>query len=260
MSSAAHVAVPQRPSQVVHETSVPTPEGKHIVVTLERVSTGGTRRSASFTKAADKAMTGAERAEKKRLRKSLFPDEQAAARDQDAKRKRVARTESAKRECVREKAAAPLPLVSTAAAECTEEDAEIVQRRKQRQHKQQMKRAEDGALDFHSLLAEHMEYAVHDHGVSRPCRCYWCCENGKRWQPSDVSDECRRRALEHMQQVLFCPCAECRSRYGNGLEDVWNAVNAELGSVPDHAVCPRCNRCDNLCRKGPCSLLNLGVL
>lgn len=55
----------------------------------------------------------------------------------------------------------------------------------------------------------------------------------KHWQPSDVSDACRRRALEKLQQSLFCPCADCREFYGPASreEQLWIAVNAELGSV-----------------------------
>ena len=79
---------PKRPSQIVHETSAATPEGQHIKVTLERTSTGGTRREAAFKRGAAGPMSGAERAEKKRLKKSLFPDDQARSRTADAKRKR----------------------------------------------------------------------------------------------------------------------------------------------------------------------------
>ena len=58
----------QRLSQIVYEYSAPTPTGKHVKVTLERTSTGGTRREVQFTKAADGAMSWAERAAKKRKR------------------------------------------------------------------------------------------------------------------------------------------------------------------------------------------------
>ena len=66
-------ATPRRPSQIVHETSVATPQGQNIIVTLERTSTGGTRREAAFKRAAGGAMSEAERAQKKRVRASLFP-------------------------------------------------------------------------------------------------------------------------------------------------------------------------------------------
>ena len=74
-------------SQVI-ETSAPTPEGRHLDVTLARVSTGGTRRQQSFKRAASGPMTGSERAEKKRKRALLFPKKQAMLRQKDAERKR----------------------------------------------------------------------------------------------------------------------------------------------------------------------------
>lgn len=76
---------PLRSSQIVTEKSVATPAGKHIKVTMERVSTGGTRYVAEFERAATcGAMTAAERALKKRKRRTLFPGAQ------DADRKRAA--------------------------------------------------------------------------------------------------------------------------------------------------------------------------
>ena len=84
-------ASPKRPSQIVHETVVVTPLGQHIVVTLERTSTGGTRRNAEFKRAAVGAMSEAERAQKKRVRASLFPDRQAAGRKRHADLERAAR-------------------------------------------------------------------------------------------------------------------------------------------------------------------------
>eukprot|EP00966_Prymnesium_polylepis_P246932 5710466-Prymnesium_polylepis.1 len=212
-----------RPSQAVLESSAATPNGKNIVVTLERTSTGGTRHEAQFQRAAGGAMSAAERANKKRKRATLFPAKDKAAHEKDAERKR--------------KAAAPPEAV--AAAECTEEEAEIVERRKQRQHRYQLKRAEDGAYDLLSQVALHMEYAIH--GDVEPCPCYLCREDGKSWQPSDVSDQCRRRALEHMLQTTFCPCADCRNEQRHSLQDeqLWMAVNAELGCVPRApSLCP----------------------
>ena len=69
-----------RPSQNVHESSPVLTDGRqHAIVVLERRSTGGTRHAAEFKKAASGPMSGAERAQKKRVRASLFPREQGAA-------------------------------------------------------------------------------------------------------------------------------------------------------------------------------------
>jgi hypothetical protein len=70
--------------------STTTPSGQHIQVTLERVSEGGTRHSAHFSRAApdSQPMTAAERGRKKRAVASLFPEKQAALRVKDSSRKR----------------------------------------------------------------------------------------------------------------------------------------------------------------------------
>ena len=83
---------PKRPSQIVNESSPVLTDGRqHVVVVMERTSTGGTRRQAQFKRAAGGAMSGAERAHKKRVRASLFPQEQAAARARHAKQEQQAR-------------------------------------------------------------------------------------------------------------------------------------------------------------------------
>ena len=67
---------PPRPSQIVREVaSVTTPQGQHVVVTLERMSTGGTRREAAFMRSAAGTMSEAERGRKKRAKKSLFREQ-----------------------------------------------------------------------------------------------------------------------------------------------------------------------------------------
>jgi hypothetical protein len=91
MTAAPEAFGGQRLSQVVFEdVGVPTPTKQHIKVTLERTSTGGTRHEAQFKRAASGPMSGAERAEKKRKRAALFPQQQAAVRDKDVQRKRQA--------------------------------------------------------------------------------------------------------------------------------------------------------------------------
>ena len=64
---------PQRSSQIVHESKAFTPTGQHVVVNMERVSTGGTRYVQQFQRQqADGPMSAAERAQKKRVRAALF--------------------------------------------------------------------------------------------------------------------------------------------------------------------------------------------
>jgi hypothetical protein len=82
----------QRPSQKVHETEAATPTGQHIRVTLERTSTGGTRHEAHFERAASGPMSAAERAKKKRVRASLFPEEHTEKMAKESSRKRSERT------------------------------------------------------------------------------------------------------------------------------------------------------------------------
>ena len=57
---------------------------------MERTSTGGSRREAEFKRAASGPMSGAERANKKRCRATLFPEQQASVRGKDVQRKREA--------------------------------------------------------------------------------------------------------------------------------------------------------------------------
>ncbi len=79
---------PKRPSQIVRERVALSDGKQHIEVTMERVSTGGTRYEASFTKAAGRAMTPAERAQKKRVRSTLFPPRALLLREKEAQRLR----------------------------------------------------------------------------------------------------------------------------------------------------------------------------
>jgi len=87
-------AAPSSPKQThqIQETSTKTPTGQHIKVTLERMSEGGTRHEANFTRAAPESapMTAAERARKKRALTALYPDHQAEVRARDSARKRSA--------------------------------------------------------------------------------------------------------------------------------------------------------------------------
>ena len=79
---------------MVHESlPVETPTGQHVAITLHRMSTGGTRHAVEWKRdrsCADCAMSGAERAEKKRKRAELFPAKAVAQREKDVERKRAA--------------------------------------------------------------------------------------------------------------------------------------------------------------------------
>ena len=83
----------QRPSQIVHESAIASPEGNHITITMERLSTGGTRHAAEFKRSSSGAMSGAERMKRARVRASLFPEKLAASRRTDAERKHVSRVD-----------------------------------------------------------------------------------------------------------------------------------------------------------------------
>jgi hypothetical protein len=74
-----------------------TPTGQHSIVSMERVSTGGTQYVAQLRRRqTDGPMSAAERAKKKRVRSTLFPSKQhAAARARNATRKRDAKEQAA---------------------------------------------------------------------------------------------------------------------------------------------------------------------
>ena len=101
---------------MVHESlPVETPTGQHVAITLHRMSTGGTRHAVEWKRdrsCADCAMSGAERAEKKRRRAALFPAKAAAQREKDVERKQAA----AARAWAQEAAAAAAEAQEAAAA------------------------------------------------------------------------------------------------------------------------------------------------
>ena len=87
---------PPRRSQVVHERIGITTTPRHRpVISMERVSTGGSRYATQFRRSTDGPMSGAERAKKKRVRASLCPQQHAAARKKDRGRKRDAKERAA---------------------------------------------------------------------------------------------------------------------------------------------------------------------
>ena len=80
----------KKPSEIVHESApVVTPNG-HVMVTLERVSTGGTRHQAQWKRAGSEGpVSGPDRSAKKRAKKQLYvyPEEAKKSRELDRKRK-----------------------------------------------------------------------------------------------------------------------------------------------------------------------------
>ena len=80
-----------------------TPRGQHVQVSLERISTGGTRHQAQFERASTGPMSGEERMKKQRAR-CLFPETQASAREKDAERVAARRTAAGERMDVDEEA------------------------------------------------------------------------------------------------------------------------------------------------------------
>ena len=93
---------PRRPSQAVSESKALSPEGNHIKITMERVSTGSTRYAAQFKRSSAGAMSDAERRKKARVRASLFSREKRAeSLRTDAERKHTSRTSFT---CTRRKA------------------------------------------------------------------------------------------------------------------------------------------------------------
>ena len=75
---------------VIDRCTPPTPGG-HVTLTLERTSTGGTRREVQMRRASGGAMSGAERAEKKRKRATLLPVKNTKQAETHAERQRAER-------------------------------------------------------------------------------------------------------------------------------------------------------------------------
>ena len=76
-----------RPSQIVHERTVATtPNGRDVVVAMERLSTGGTLREARYERPVSGPMSGSQRMAKQRARTSLFPDKHVAEKEKNTGR------------------------------------------------------------------------------------------------------------------------------------------------------------------------------
>ena len=111
---------PERPSQHVSKSEAPSTGKQNIVVTLERLSTGGTKRMVQMKRPAGRVMTGGERSKLGRLKASLFPSRHLLLREKDAERHRATREV----ERLAKPPAEPLPASEELAAgeeECEEE-------------------------------------------------------------------------------------------------------------------------------------------
>ena len=176
---------PDRPSQMVQERTVSTPRGQHVQVTLERVSTGGTRHQAQFERASTGPMSGAERMKKQRARCSLFPETQASAREKDAERVAARRTAAGERMDVDEEA-------EPAAWSTTELTEHTLQMRRVteiwREHPQlevsQLDVAAEHALIMALILEEQVaKWKCTQHGTQiskKPPNPLWLGKSGKK--------------------------------------------------------------------------------
>ena len=151
---------PIAPQQDYQEASTTTPTGQNIQVTLERVSEGGTRRTAHFSRAApeSQAMTAAERGRKKRAVASLYPEKEAALRAKDSSRKRERSAMAQEREETRRQ-----PVIDVSEAE-EEPQIEVSEPEEEPQPSRQEPQFKDPC------------YYCQRHGSERCDRCPW----GKR--------------------------------------------------------------------------------
>ena len=101
-AAAAPAAAPQqkRPSEQVQESKpVTTPQGRHVRIMMERLSSGGTKHEAVFEREKRPGpMSGAERKKKARIKATLWPEQRVEALQQDAERKATERTAAAEEE------------------------------------------------------------------------------------------------------------------------------------------------------------------
>ena len=129
LPSAPPTTISHKDADGVITSCSPATPGGHVTVTLERTSTGGTRREVQMKRASSGAMSGAERAEKKRKRASLFPTKKAKQDEVHAERQRAERKRKADEAAAAEAAAAEAAkleaaeLAAAEAAEAAEEGA-----------------------------------------------------------------------------------------------------------------------------------------
>ena len=192
---------PDRPSQMVQERTVSTPRGQHVQVTLERVSTGGTRHQAQFERASTGPMSGAERMKKQRARCSLFPETQASAREKDAERVAARRTAAGERMDVDEEA-------EPAAWSTTELTEHTLQMRRVKEIWREHPQLEVSQLDVaaeHALMLEEQVHTAFKDGCHCPCHMcnhedevgWWATEHAVRYHDT--------RFWHHAN----CSCGEC---------------------------------------------------
>lgn len=91
-----------RPTQVVHESTMPSPGGNSLIVQMERLSTGGTRHQAQFHRGHSARLTDAERSAKMRARRSLFPEAHTIAKAKHAAAAKQRRGDKEEEQAVQE--------------------------------------------------------------------------------------------------------------------------------------------------------------
>ena len=192
-------AAPSSPKQThqVQETSTKTPTGQHIKVTLERMSEGGTRHEANFTRAAPESapMTAAERARKKRALTALYPDHQAEVRARDSARKRSASS-----------------LESSQVEETEVEESEVKQANESQQDAIDLSDGDEGSqapqqpphVDCY-YCRRHQRSCCDSCPFARKCHMV---NSAAEWLCMREVSEPLHRAQCTMQELLSCLCAE----------------------------------------------------
>ena len=192
---------PDRPSQLVQEIPVSTPRGQHVQVSLERISTDGTRHQAQFERASTGPMSGAERMKKQRARCSLFPETQASAREKDAERVAARRTAAGERMDVDEEA-------EPAAWSTTELTEHTLQMRRVKEIWREHPQLEVSQLDVAAEHALMLEEQVHtDFKDGCHCPCYMCNhEDDVGWWATEHAVRYHDTRFWHHAN---CSCGEC---------------------------------------------------
>lgn len=196
------------PSRMVQESTVSTPRGQHVQVTLERVSTGGTRHQAQFERASTGPMSGAERMKKQRARCSLFPETQASAREKDAERVAARRAAAGELMDVDEEAEEERESAAWSAVDVMEH---TVRMRRVRDVWREHPQLEVSQLDVAAEHALMLEEQVHkDFKDGCHCPCYMCNHVDEvgwwaTWATEDAIPYDDARFWHHEN----CSCGEC---------------------------------------------------
>jgi hypothetical protein len=235
-------------AQLVQESEALSPDGQHRVVTLERTSPGGTRHVAQFKQAATGAMSPAERGQKRRAKASLFPEQQAATRMDDAERKRKAYAAERAAELQHRR-----HLLQHKAARHREthpwrefpdpESTEVAE------HVRQLRRVLAGAKDEAASMAEQIERGIHDipwcgccdPEEDEPCPCFFCNQNDSAWSPSDLRESRKETARDAIAWIRWDALQGQRSEQERKQErEEWLD-----GTHPENCTCGECHDIDD---------------